>query len=282
MPLFIVMGVGSPGKTTITNYAKGVTKKSKNYLFSSFYTTAKKEEVKTETVEAPPEFLDEMYVTDEEFKNILDDNGFAHTWKEKTIGSGILREVVEALEADKKVIVTLPVSAVSEVETQLATYNPTIIKISAPADLLANRRTTNKMEVKAVAKKIEKQQKEFKLKYENVIQLDNITTPQEGGTVFLDILGFDPDTDILPPDANDLQNCLPQDYLKRTVFPHLAAGLNLLEVVRPADPVDFLAAYLYKSATTTTRKVKEMTEQQRLRVELRSQVQESYNVDGRI
>jgi len=286
MVLFVLVGVGSPGKTTIINSAQDVVKKSPFYLFSPIITTARRED--RDRPEGPEgdskavSFADEKFVSDEEFKQLSEEDGLGLTWKDRLTSYALLKEVVEALEADKKVVISAPATALPELEAALSKYGMTIVRITASPELLAARKTGNKAEVKLVVKKIAKLQNDLKARTEPMLVIDNSGTVDEATQQLLLMMGFDAAFEIPPPDANDLQNCLPQDYLKRTVFPCLAAGLTLLDTVRPADPVDFLAMYLHRSATTTTRKVAEMREQQRLRTELRKEVQLQYDVEGRI
>ena len=86
-------------------------------------------------------------------------------------------------------VITLSVAALAEIENKFPQYSPTLIRVHAPAEVLAARKTSSKGEVKAAAKKIEKLQKEFKLRSENLLLVDNSTTPQDAGNALLDNLG---------------------------------------------------------------------------------------------
>ncbi len=44
----------------------------------------------------------------------------------------------------------------------------------------------------------------------------------------------------------DLKECSAQEYLRVTIYPTLNTGLSLLDRIRPNDPIDWLAVYLYK------------------------------------
>lgn len=85
-----------------------------------------------------------------------------------------------------------------------------------------------------------------------------------------------------PAAAFDLQTCAAQEYLARTVFPALNHALQMLEHVRPEEPVEYLAMQLYKEASTNQRRVQQLNQIHALREQLREQFNQEYSVEGRI
>jgi hypothetical protein len=79
-----------------------------------------------------------------------------------------------------------------------------------------------------------------------------------------------------------LQTCSAQEYLARTIYPTLAPALQLVDSVRPADPVEFLALQLAKEADTRRQRVEQLNHIHDIREQLRAQYKKEYSVAGRI
>ncbi len=82
--------------------------------------------------------------------------------------------------------------------------------------------------------------------------------------------------------AFNLQNCSAQEYLARTIYPTLAPALQLLDDLRPVDPVEYLALVLCKEADTRRTRVAQLDQIHELREQLRTQYKKEYSVAGRI
>jgi len=80
----------------------------------------------------------------------------------------------------------------------------------------------------------------------------------------------------------DLQTCSAQEYLARTVYPLLAPAMQLLDDVRPADPVEYLALQLSKEAQTQRERVHQLNQIHHIREQLREQFRQEYSVAGRV
>lgn len=80
----------------------------------------------------------------------------------------------------------------------------------------------------------------------------------------------------------DLATCAAQDYLARTVYPALAAALDQVDHVRPADPVEYLAVLLHKEAETSRKRIDQLNQIHTLREQLRAQFTKEYSVAGRV
>ena len=80
----------------------------------------------------------------------------------------------------------------------------------------------------------------------------------------------------------NLQTCSAQEYLARTIYPRLAPALQMLEDLRPVDPVEHLALLLCKEADTKRTRVAQLDQIHELREQLRAQYKKEYSVAGRI
>ncbi len=76
-----------------------------------------------------------------------------------------------------------------------------------------------------------------------VILIDNDRSPSLACQDMLQAIDFDPEEDfkVPPPAPADLKSCTPQEYLCRTIYPTLIPALQMLDTMRPSDPVEFLA-----------------------------------------
>jgi ribose 1,5-bisphosphokinase PhnN len=72
--------------------------------------------------------------------------------------------------------------------------------------------------------------------------------------------------------ALHLQTCPAQEYLEHTVFPALVPALETLDVLRPSDPVEYLAMLLLKQDQTVAAHVAQHRALEQIRAALRAQV----------
>lgn len=112
--------------------------------------------------------------------------------------------------------------------------------------------------------------------------LPNNGAVDDGVNSLLNCIGYDREAESRRATAFDLQTCSVQDYLQRTIFPTLYPALDMLERLRPADPVDFLAVYLYQQASTQRTRTQQLEEIHQLREKLRTQLRQEYSMQGRV
>ena len=84
------------------------------------------------------------------------------------------------------------------------------------------------------------------------------------------------------PPIFSLSTCSVQDYLKATIYPFLDQALQLLDIVRPDDPVEFLAVHLYKAAQETKQNVKELNRLHELKEQIYAEIKAEQSVIGRV
>ena len=72
--------------------------------------------------------------------------------------------------------------------------------------------------------------------------------------------------------STPLATCPPQEYLERVIFPALTPALETLDVLRPTDPVEYLALLLLKQEQTLRSQVACHRAVEQLRAALRAQV----------
>jgi ribose 1,5-bisphosphokinase PhnN len=274
----VVVGdtTGSVGKASLFQEAQRVAQRSPYYSFAPVCTT--KDEKLCHA-------LSEQRVSEEEWKQ----TEWLVSWKDKTTQFGISSEVLSSLENNIKTIIILPHTQLAELAAKIDAerFPTTIIHVTGTPDILAERRAKTKDEQKKLSKKLKKQTDDLRLKAlpqdeGKVVDVWNDATIKEAALLLLGALGFNASVDIPPPDENDLQNCLPQDYLKRVVFPYLAPALSMMERIRPADPVNWLALQLYKDASETKSTVAELTRAKQMRLEIRRKQANEFAIEGRI
>lgn len=292
MPLFVVVGIPGVGKTSIVTHARAQIKNSEVYVFPTIHTTRreekddKKEEKEDKKEKKEPLYQREVAVTEEVFNSNKDADAYAVLWKERGLNFGISKDMLEPLAEGKKVVLIAPLSVVADLQAIAREANQVcvVLAITVSVEQLGARQALNKDDQKKTHKKLAKLLADFRSNkaIEGFTEIDNSGSVEQATDSLLNAMGFDVSVEIPPPDENDLENCLPQDYLKRTIFPVLAPALHLLDKTRPADPVTFLATYLYRSASETKRNVAEMRKRQQIRQELRRKVAAEYNLEGRI
>ena len=110
--------------------------------------------------------------------------------------------------------------------------------------------------LQAAKKKITKMLTDAEGIHAQVTTISNDANINTGVVHVLKALDFQGDADLLPPPSTpteeasdepiDLSTCSPDKYLQRTVGAALEVALRQLEIVRPADPIEYLALHLLR------------------------------------
>lgn len=299
MSIFIVVGGPLAGKKTLVSGAKTILKESEKYAFVSNVTTRidATKDPKTGIVERELSPVHEVAATDEEFIKTKGESGFAFTWEEanekkKPSRYGVPKSMLEDLDAKKKVILIIPRPQLADFEKQFNSYTVKYISITVPAHLLISRDKKKVVPAKGAKddKKVPakgapgKAVDQADMTGPNVITISNGSTPEDGVSDFLNALGYNPDTDFLPPPnaAFDMRKCPPQEYLKRVLFPALAPAMHILEVTRPTNPIEFLALTLIQNDHATRVQTGQLSAIHDMKSKLREQYKKDYLVNGRI
>lgn len=278
MSLFVVLGLAGIGKHTVCVTVAEQISRSPGYIFTPVLTTKDASAVRGL----------EQSIAEQEFKAVKTDPLKLVTWKDKGKEFAIGPAALKALQEGLKVITIVPLAQLETVQQAVTAHAPdatvNFISLSCKEDILAERRSKSKEEAKKLGKLLKKHQDKYtsQLPSQNILEVPNDGPVEETSALFLKALGFDPKLDIPPPDENDLKNCLPQDYLKRVIFPYLAPGLALLDKVRPDDPVGWLALYLVKESSETNELVAELNKAKTIRQDLRKEMAREFNVPGRV
>jgi len=87
-----------------------------------------------------------------------------------------------------------------------------------------------------------------------VVHINNENSIDSAVEEMLSVIGFDPENDfkVEPTVSTGLQDCPAQEYLQKTVYGALFPALRALSVMRPADPVEYLALTLLKQSQSTS------------------------------
>jgi hypothetical protein len=81
------------------------------------------------------------------------------------------------------------------------------------------------------------------------------------------------------PDENELNV---EDYLTLHLYPSLNSSLALLDKLRPADPIDFLALELFRRAKESQVNKKELEDLYTVKQQLRAEIAAEQAVLGRV
>lgn len=98
------------------------------------------------------------------------------------------------------------------------------------------------------------------------------------------IIQFTPDITVNPSNATavDLSTCSVEEYLSRTVYPLLQPALSIIDTVRPADPIEYLALILYESSNTNRAATIELEQLESIKSALKQQLTAEYSLPGRV
>jgi ribose 1,5-bisphosphokinase PhnN len=277
--IFLVTGLPYTGQKTLLNELR--TKLTGSPTFDIIEPTITHEDFRTHE--------SQILISEDEFKAGAEGGKFLTWWKYEGSAGYLVADVEAALERKMKVIFRCPRDKLPEVEKKAASLqsSPTIqiVDINAPYETCVERAMVedDKFNDKAFAKRIKSIPD---AKGETVVKVENTGTIAEGLDAMLTAIAFDPLTD-LPPSTDaegglDLATCSCQDYLKAVLFPHLQPAMERINIERPADPVEFLALYLKKSASTTRERVKQLTELKTVKTRLREELSNEFTVVGRV
>lgn len=241
----------------------------------------------------PLETEDATTVEEEEFEQIKGEGGYVVTWKTGSSQYGIGMDAVSSVTKDgAKVVITVPSEHLQPLITKLEGSYPGLklvyVEVQATVEVITERakELEEKFNDKNFAKKVKKVEGELP-KMEEMAKCDNGGDLVDGVEALLTIIGFDPLLDI-PPKSDEerlrreLKTCSAQEYLKRVLYPMLHPALERVDRERPEDPVEMLALYLYRSASTSRKRVKELTELKSVKTQLRDEIKKDYDVRGRI
>lgn len=228
----------------------------------------------------------QVVCTEDEFKAHTDNGAFLTNWKSQGY---LVSDITEILTQKLKVVFRVPRDKLAEVEkkaTEIEGVSVVVVDLVVSQDVLVERATAaaedDKFNDKAFIKKIKAIPE---AKGETIKQVDFEGEVEQALEGMLEALGFDSLTDLPPSDEEgqlNLATCSAQDYLKHVLYPHLAPALERITVERPADPVEFLALYLKKSAGTTRERIKELTELKAVKTRLRAEKSSELTMVGRV
>lgn len=117
-----------------------------------------------------------------------------------------------------------------------------------------NKNTDDKLN--NIKKRLVKMVQEADVLSSNVCVVPNDGTIEQSTTDMLRALDFEGERDFASQQTSvssvvDLKTCPPDVYLQHTVIPTLLPALQILDTVRPADPVEFLALHMLKQEQIT-------------------------------
>lgn len=272
MPLLVVYGLPGVGKKTLIEGVKEVTKESENYIYIRCDSTNKED--------FDPQL--ENALTEEEYKKNKDDRLYCCEWAVGKFFYALPESIIPELQRERKVIVSLPYGVLPLIgDLFLAEFNVKIIHVVAPVDLILERVKSKDKNWKNIAKKLKKPQ-EFELQGDNIVLINNALTEAQAMQAMVQAIGFDPVIDVPQGKEFNIKTCSPQEYLQRTVFPILNSALTLIERERPPDPIEYLALYLYRDASSQYKRVRQLEEIHALRQQLTQEMKAEYSVPGRI
>jgi len=279
MALFCITGLQYAGAKTLFEHAKKPVEESPKYCFLHPIISPAGSEVPGQTV-----------LTEEEFNNQKDSGDIFASWKTGAISYGFDKSIFEAAESGKKIVITLPRDQYPNLEKTLQQQKPafstTLINLVVNHEILVTR--ASEVEEKFVEKVFRAKLKKYEdLRGDNIVKVENNGGIEEGVEEIKKAIGFDPLIDIpakeLGGDGSiDLLTCSPQDYLKTTLYPYLNPALESIQRERPGDPLEYLAVYLYKSATTAKKREKELLNLKAVKTHLREKIKKEYSVIGRV
>lgn len=283
MVVYLVTGLPYVGKSTAIDATYVILQESPKYILPALITTRP-----APTAHAKRE----KCVTEDEFKKACDDGSVIHSWKDLNGSHGIPKAAVDAAIEGKKVVLEVPKAAVVDVEKKLGDIfakmpEPLlnavrILRLSAAPDTIAVRQKAKLGKEEKKDPKAAKPKADAEPTGANVVDVSVEKAPEELAAVLLPALDFDAAADIPPIDPDDLRRCSAQDYLKRTVYQVLAAGLTALDLERPSDPLSYLSLYMLQHESTMARQKLQISHLKSIQQELRRQAREDYQVQGRI